>query len=193
MNNILTKILETIPSESIFDTMTETYAKDILFLYGNELIKNKIPFALYFVDFDNFKKVNDGVGHVKGDEALHDCAKVLKESVGESGYIFRYGGDEFAIVCENVTTRDEEWAIPRAFSQAIRKNTFDYLADVFSEGRVTVTTGACRYPFDAEEFDELVKLADKALYRGKNKGKNCLLFTIKFFIKILMSFLIQLS
>lgn len=173
MNNILSQVLETIPSESVFDTMTETYAKDILFLYGAALVENKIPFALYFIDFDNFKKVNDGVGHVKGDEALHDCAKVLKDSIGESGYIFRYGGDEFAIICENVKTRDEEWAIPRAFSQAIRKNTFDYLQEVFPEGRITVTTGACRYPFDAKNFDELVTLADKALYRGKNKGKNC--------------------
>lgn len=173
MREQLNKLLKSIPDELKYDKLTLVYTKSVINSYCELLIENNIPFALYFIDFDNFKKVNDTLGHQKGDKALFDCANTLKNSLDNSSSIFRFGGDEFIIVSENINTRDEEWTIARNFTQAIRNKNYPYLENVFTDGRMTITTGASRFPYDSKSLDELISLADKALYRGKNKGKNC--------------------
>lgn len=173
MEKSIQEYLSSISEENLYDPMTGVYNKDVFLSVCSLLIKQEIPFALYIIDFDNFKKVNDTYGHQVGDKALTNCANVIKYSVGDKGLVCRYGGDEFAVVAPRITERTDAWQIARDFSQEMRNRPQDYLVNAFPNGRITFTTGSARYPLDATSLNDLFHLADKALYRGKFKGKNC--------------------
>lgn len=172
MEKSIQEYLSSISEENLYDPMTGVYNKDVFLSVCSLLIKQEIPFALYIIDFDNFKKVNDTYGHQVGDKALTNCANVIKYSVGDKGLVCRYGGDEFAVVAPRITERTDAWQIARDFSQEMRNRPQDYLVNAFPNGRITFTTGSARYPLDATSLNDLFHLADKALYRGKFKGKN---------------------
>lgn len=166
--------------EELYDHMTGAYTKSMFSLYGEHLISQKIPFCIAFIDFDNFKKVNDNLGHQTGDKALIDMVNTIKEAVKDEGAVFRYGGDEFMVIIPKVQQYNDVWSIGRKISLAVRSKDFPYLKDALSPlEKVTVTIGLARYPFDALALPDLVKLADKALYRGKIKGKNCFIIYLK--------------
>lgn len=166
--------------EELYDHMTGAYTKSMFSLYGEHLISQKTPFCIAFIDFDNFKKVNDNLGHQTGDKALIDMVNTIKGAVKDEGAVFRYGGDEFMVIIPNVQQYNDIWNIGRKISLAVRSKDFPYLKDAVSPlERVTVTIGMARYPFDARTLPDLIKLADKALYRGKIKGKNCFIIYLK--------------
>lgn len=164
---------DSLDKDSIVDAMTLTLRKKALILYINKLIKDKVPFVSYFIDFDCFKKVNDSLGHQVGDKTLRECAEILSKSVPENAVIGRYGGDEFVIVVKDVQDYDTTWNIARDLCESMRNHPFEYLKDSFPSGKVTVTIGCARYPLDASNYDDLIYCADKALYKGKLKGRNC--------------------
>ncbi len=170
------KILDFISSYPVdvrYDNMTKAFSKKVFYTFGDYLIQEKIPFALFFIDFDTFKKVNDNLGHSVGDQALIDCVRMLKTNILDFGFLFRIGGDEFAIVTPNVQDRQRVWDIAHTYSEYVRNSHFSYLKPVFPEGNITLTSGIVRYPFDGVDMQSLLSWADKALYRGKQKGKNC--------------------
>lgn len=155
------------------DVLTGLLDKELLYLFVNDLIANETPFTYLLIDFDDFKKVNDSLGHQMGDQALKDVAKVFDEYVGEKGVVGRYGGDEFAIVLPSVSDYQQVWSFTHDLLQHFRSIRFPYLAGVFPFSRITLTCGIARYPLDGDDYDEIIANADRALYRGKNKGKNC--------------------
>lgn len=157
----------------ILDPMTGALSKETLLQYCESLIKRKTPFCFCFIDFDDFKKVNDTAGHPIGDKALREVSDVIYQSIKGKGVLGRFGGDEFVAVCEGVIEKDDAWQVARDYTQAVRNSNFPYLYPVFPNGRVTLTSGVSRFPNDASDLKELLSVADKALYRGKTKGKNC--------------------
>ena len=169
----MNSLLEKYPEDQLYDPMTKTYRKDIFLQVIDELIQEKHPFSLFFLDFDNFKAVNDTKGHLIGDKALTDLAKTIQESIPSTGMLFRFGGDEFSLIVPDVTDYKSVWEIARSYSQAVRTKHYDYLDGVFPGGRATLTSGITRYPLDASNLQDLLSLVDKVLYRGKVKGKNC--------------------
>ena len=173
MNSIIHEFIEQFPVDRRYDSMTMALSKEIFDGLGRFLIQKKIPYALYFIDFDTFKKVNDSLGHVIGDKALKDSADMIRTAIGEEGLFFRVGGDEFAIIVPEIQDRQEVWDIAHQYSEYVRQHPLEYLESIFPNGRISFTSGIARYPFDSEDFDDLLKLIDKALYRGKFKGKNC--------------------
>ena len=124
------------------------------------------------IDIDNFKKYNDTYGDQKGDEALKSVAQVLQNELHRTDdYLFRIGGEEFAILLYDTTL---------GFLEHLSKKIHDSLEVVNIEhdyneayGRVTVsmgvTTTLCKH--DASKFD-IYNSADKALYTSKEKGRN---------------------
>lgn len=160
------------------DSLTGVLSRANILGYAKELIKNKIPFAMAILDIDNFKLVNDNYGHKIGDECLKSVGSNLAKYVGDDGLVGRYGGDEFIILYLKGTSYNE---------------VHDYIEKLCNEGNivrrkmviddisffVTSTIGSAAYPRDAEDFDELFSSVDKALYRGKTKGRNCFIVYIK--------------
>lgn len=126
--------------------------------------------SMIFIDIDFFKTVNDTHGHLVGSRVLHETGQLLKKSVREVDIVIRYGGDEFSIIL--VETGDRGAA---TVAERIRRSIEDH---VFLAGdglniRLTASLGFACYPDDTQSKLELLELADRAMYRGKEEGKNC--------------------
>lgn len=124
-----------------------------------------VPYALAYGDLDHFKVLNDTYGHEAGDQALRLFSRVLRDSLRPNEIAARYGGEEFVIVLPDCDT-----AVAVGVLERVREN----LALALSAGRVppfTVTFGVASSGY-AEEFDEIVAIADGALLDGKSAGRN---------------------
>jgi diguanylate cyclase (GGDEF)-like protein/putative nucleotidyltransferase with HDIG domain len=117
--------------------------------------------TLCFVDIDDFKKVNDRFGHPSGDRVLSQVAGKLRQG----GEAFRLGGDEFALL---LVDHDEETALAAASSIVERVGALD----LDHIGSVTASAGLATFPVQGHGRDELIRLADSALYWAKEHGKN---------------------
>lgn len=126
--------------------------------------------GLLIADLDDFKKYNDELGHLFGDEILRFFARLIRSHIQEIDFPVRYGGEEFAIVFPYA---EVEKVI--AVSERIRKSVEQY---VFQEvenpllARITVSIGIAFCPIDAIKSNELIEKADHRLYRAKKSGKN---------------------
>lgn len=129
--------------------------------------------ALMFVlDIDNFKKINDTMGHAFGDEVLRSLGRQIRIFFRVTDVIGRTGGDEFMIFLKGI--KDDESILKEA-----RK--LEYFFKNFQTGEyvkysATASIGTAVYPRDAANFEDLYKVADKALYKAKQRGKNQLAF-----------------
>ena len=125
-----------------------------------------INFALLLIDVDNFKKINDIYGHTCGDNALITLSKILKDNVRQSTIISRWGGEEFLIIMENSNENALIHLAERL--RSVVENTI--MVDP-NKIKLTITLGGA-ISKDNETFQEVLSRADKALYRGKENGKN---------------------
>jgi diguanylate cyclase (GGDEF)-like protein len=124
------------------------------------------PFALGLIDLDGFKPINDIHGHPAGDHILRQVAERLAKAMDGRGSAARIGGDEFAILCNGVGARDEAVALGKEI-RAIFATPFEAAPLGI---RLTSACGFALFPSTAAEPDELVRLADAALYRAKAGG-----------------------
>ncbi len=125
------------------------------------------PFAVGLIDLDGFKPINDMHGHPAGDEILRQVAGRIARAMNGRGSAARMGGDEFAILCDGIGARDQAIALGDEI-QSIFATPFAV------DGLEIALTGACGFalfPVSAVEPDELVRLADAALYRAKAGGR----------------------
>ncbi len=123
--------------------------------------------SLVLLDLDHFKKINDTYGHIKGDEILMNLSKLLMRLYQGFGQVYRYGGEEFMIVCPNV-------AIEKVCekSENIRKEVKRQI--FINEHCLTVSFGIAEYVKE-EDVDEWVHRVDLALYQAKKEGRDCLI------------------
>ncbi len=120
--------------------------------------------AVVMVDLDDFKQVNDTRGHLAGDAVLIDVADQLTREMRRSDVVVRFGGEEFVMLLPETDQ-------PAAFSLAERLR-HRVLSSPASQG-VTLSVGVAVYPDAADDADELINCADRALYAAKADGKNC--------------------
>ncbi|MBV8519198.1 MAG: EAL domain-containing protein [Acidobacteria bacterium] len=124
--------------------------------------------AVLFLDLDHFKLVNDSLGHSVGDALLRQVAKRLKAAVREGDTVARVGGDEFTIVLQELSRREDAalvaQAVLRCVSEPIEVNEHKLY--------VTTSIGITVYPDDGEDAEALLKNADTAMYRAKSEGRN---------------------
>lgn len=159
--------------KSFRDPLTNTLPKDSIIQYVNDYISiyNDTQAALIILDVDYFKQINDTYGHSFGDTILKQIVNVIKSQLNEypGAQIGRYGGDEFLIFIPNVTSYVEV----KDLASKIRHEVIKIYYDEIKSFSVTISQGIARYPLDGKNFEELIKKADKALYRGKMKGRDC--------------------
>ena len=124
--------------------------------------------ALLYLDLDNFKTINDSLGHIAGDQLLCEVATRLKQTIRASDTASRQGGDEFLVI---VAGQAEQESVATVAVKII-----DLLSEYFSvngmEISVTCSLGISMYPDDGQDFDALLKHADIAMYQAKERGRN---------------------
>jgi diguanylate cyclase (GGDEF)-like protein/PAS domain S-box-containing protein len=130
--------------------------------------RNEKLAALLFIDLDGFKKVNDSLGHAGGDELLRAVAQQLLESVRRSDTVARIGGDEFAVILEQIQHVDAVGTIAQTIVNRVRQP----LRIAHGEVAVSASIGITICPFDAKTVNELMIDADRAMYAAKASGKN---------------------
>ncbi|WP_244226631.1 GGDEF domain-containing protein [Paenibacillus protaetiae] len=150
--------LRTTYQSSITDGLTGLYNRRHFQSKADQLLKRSKGVAVIFCDIDNFKKLNDTQGHHKADGVLKQVSEIIKEESSGIGTAGRYGGEEL-LAC---ITHDR--VKPEAVAEAIRKR-------VEMETIVTVSVGVGTSK-DAKTVQEMVKLADQAMYHSKTTGKN---------------------
>ena len=155
--------------EFAFDGLTKVLNREMITSYLSYLIQNKQVFTVCLCDIDNFKSVNDNYGHMLGDEILQIMAENIEQTVGDKGVVGRYGGDEFMIILEGITEYNDVWEVCHKMNVSAGRIKYEKAEEL----NVTLTTGISRYPIDGQTYEELIGKADRALYRGKMKGRNC--------------------
>lgn len=176
LSNFMKRVKEVFPDvnqDVVLDPLTKILNKKYICEYAKMLIEQNIPFSIQITDIDNFKKVNDNYGHQVGDIVLMEFSKKLVDAVGDKGLVGRYGGDEYLSVVPNIYTYDD---VHDFIAETIEKADGP-LRRSYQVGDIKIyitgTVGSASYPLDDKGFDELLLKADKALYRGKSKGRNC--------------------
>jgi diguanylate cyclase (GGDEF)-like protein len=159
----------------VYDSLTSVVNRETMIEYIESLIKSKTPFALCLLDVDNFKTVNDTFGHMVGDQVLTQTSHHIADMLGNKGVIGRFGGDEFIIVLEGVSEYTDVWDICHSINVSMGTFTLTGITGL----SITTTMGVARYPLNAQNYDGLYSLADKVLYRGKMKGRNCFIIYLE--------------
>jgi diguanylate cyclase (GGDEF)-like protein/PAS domain S-box-containing protein len=128
--------------------------------------------ALLFIDLDDFKLINDSLGHIMGDTMLRVVASRLKESIRESDTISRLGGDEFLVVLTDVQGVEDASVAAEKLLGGFEK-TFCLGSHILSS---SISVGISMYPDDGDNFDTLLQQADTAMYKSKELGKGSYCF-----------------
>jgi diguanylate cyclase (GGDEF)-like protein len=126
------------------------------------------PLALLFLDLDNFKRVNDSLGHDAGDRLLRVAAERIRRAVRAADMLFRMGGDEFTVLLEDVRGPEEAAMVSSRVLEAMAEP----LQLQHHEISVTASIGIALYPRDDVVAERLLKSADTAMYRAKELGRN---------------------
>ncbi len=163
--------------EYIIDPLTKLINRNFIIKIVEGLIEEKTPFSLMILDLDNFKKINDSYGHMAGDFILKSVGENI-EKYYKDIYIGRFGGDEIILIVPGLDNYNDThnfleklYERNKIFRRYYNENTKDIY--------LTATLGSSNYPKDGLNFEELFNKADKALYRGKSKGRNCYIIYVE--------------
>jgi len=157
------------------DALTGVYNRRYLFESLGNSIYNARRYGqnlgLLMFDIDDFKHVNDTYGHMVGDRVLKAIGNVMNRLKRQTDVVGRYGGEEFVILCNGTTLKSCLVVGERA-----RKDVEDLVFEGIDDLKVTISVGGVSYDaikdMDGEDADNLIKWADKALYKAKANGKN---------------------
>jgi len=161
--------LEKIYQTAITEDLTGLYNQGYFYKRLEEEISRarrfKHSLSLVFIDLDDLKKVNDSFGHLAGDKVLKRVSKIVQESIRKIDIPARYGGDEIVTVLP-----ETDASSARILAERIRKKVEDAFAQ--TDTPVTISIGIATYPEDASQKIDLLRKADLAMYKAKQKGKN---------------------
>ena len=143
------------------------YFKEALRYEVEKSRRYKIPLSLLFLDIDDFKLVNDTLGHLKGDKTMRQVGAILKQEIRQADLLCRYGGDEFVMLLSQ-TPPDQAIVLAERLRQRIAQSSMNRLEQ---RCKVTVSIGVAGLRPEMSTED-LIKEADAAHYRAKQAGKN---------------------
>ena len=168
MNLRLTRAAEEL---SLYDPLTQLPNRRLLETRLAQAERRAVssgrPLALIYCDLDDFKKVNDRLGHSAGDRVLKTIAGRLRGLLGEKDCLARVGGDEFIVLIERAATRNELYAMMNDLSNAVQELILMDGASVSP----AISCGLALYPEDVDSASDLMRLADAAMYATKQHGR----------------------
>lgn len=157
--------------QSITDPLTGLYNRHYLdTVMDRELALFKRHgriFSLMIMDIDNFKPINDNLGHLSGDQVLSGAAQILKDEIRTSDLAVRYGGDEFIVIFSD-TKEDKAMIIAQRIRAAVEQKKFVEGKDQMA----SVSIGLTQASAQDKSGDDIIKRADDAMYQAKRAGKN---------------------
>lgn len=169
------KIVESeLEKRALTDSLTEVNNRFAFLERMNTLLESskkmnhKVLHAVFFLDLDRFKQVNDTLGHSIGDQLLVEVAKRLKMQLKNKDIIARYGGDEFVITLTNLQHPRDAANFAEKIIQIIEEPVFINEQEIY----ISTSIGISIYPHDGNTTDELVNRADKAMYYSKQNRRN---------------------
>jgi diguanylate cyclase (GGDEF)-like protein len=159
---------------SITDSLTgifnRRYFEERFFEELHRSERHNLSFSLAMLDIDDFKLFNDTEGHLAGDEILKSVANITKECLRISDVLARFGGEEFIIIMPQ-TEKNEAFAVAERIRQSIREQSIRRW-NGFPGKCITTSIGVATFPSDGTDRKELIRNADKALYKAKMEGKD---------------------
>lgn len=158
---------------AIYDTLTglynRRYFEDRLGMDAQKSFYGGTPLSLVMVDIDHFKKVNDTFGHTEGDQVLCKISSLLKSSIRKKDTVARYGGEEFILILPEAGL-EASFVIAERIRRLIENTLFEVGR---AQINLTVSMGISNFPSHrAKSKEELIKMADQALYDAKRGGRN---------------------
>ena len=154
------------------DTLTNLpnrlYGEELFTLALNQCLQNNQSLAILFIDLDNFKPVNDALGHAAGDKLLKQLTQKLKDSMAPEQYLIRFGGDEFLVLAPYSGCSEQ---LDQLAANLIQQSAsvFDILQ---TQVVVSASVGIASSPQDGSDFKQLCRKADIAMYKAKENGRN---------------------
>ncbi len=145
----------------LYDRLEGVAKRSIRFQHGRP--EDKWKAAIMIMDLDNFKQVNDRYGHAVGDSVLRHVAQQLKSCLRESDTLARFGGDEFVLLVEGISGREDVEVILPKLIEAVDSP----IEQVFEPASFKLSIGISIFPDDAEDIDTLLRYADTAMYAAK--------------------------
>lgn len=169
---------------AFFDTLTGLPNRQSFLIQVAEEIRNAEQcegrFSILYIDLDNFKRINDSLGHSVGDALLCGLSKRLEQCLRRDDYVARYGrtnshlkvarlgGDEFTVLLRDLKDADD----PTTVAERIQESLQDPINHMGQQFVITPSIGIATYPEDGRDIDSLVKNADTAMYHAKAAGRN---------------------
>lgn len=151
-----------------YDSLTNLPNRTLFIEKLNALIKSNKIGAVLFLDLDEFKKVNDTLGHHYGDELLVKISNKLSFLLSENSIISRFGGDEYLILLPYIKKYEDAAYICSKIMNALKK---PFIINQ-TPNYVTASIGIAMFPYDGNNVDIILKNADTAMYKAKENGKN---------------------
>ena len=167
------RLQETLHEQSIRDPLTglfnRRHLQKVLQRAVTRADTHGEQLAMLMVDIDHFKSFNDAYGHEAGDAMLHELGRFLASEIREEDFACRYGGEEFALIMPGATIQAS-----RERAEALRKGAREITVMMRRQqlGPVSLSIGLAHIPSHAHTAQELMRAADVALYRAKNKGRD---------------------
>lgn len=168
------RLFEKSKEDAAKDELTNLYNRRVFFEKLTQELKRskryKRAFSIVIMDIDHFKNYNDLYGHIQGDNALRQTARIVEESLRGEDIAARFGGEEFILMLPEIGKKQAVFV-----AEKIRERIADskYIGeDLLPGGHFTASFGVSSYPEDGEDGLQLIDIADKALYLSKIQGRN---------------------
>ena len=170
--NVLKTEKEKFKELSVKDPLTELYNRNYLLSAFNEISsrvkRNGKKSVIAFIDLDQFKEINDSLGHEYGDMLLKEIAKRIKNTVRKSDVVSRFGGDEFVLILDDIEKPENIIGL----IQRLLENIKDKIKLGDKEVSTTASIGLSVFPDDGDDISKLVTYADTAMYEAKKRKGN---------------------
>jgi two-component system, cell cycle response regulator len=167
------RLMEKLRESSLRDALTGLYNRRFLDEYLASMIpqiqRNKKKIAVFMIDMDHFKMVNDTYGHDVGDALLKRLSACISENIRESDVAFRYGGEEFVVILNDIGNDENVIAVAEKLREKVKAMKLKAGSEVLQK---TISIGVAIFPDDADQIWKCIKFADTAMYAAKHGGRD---------------------